>query len=487
LPSALDLAGKTSLVVTSARGLAGTFEGQGVEDVLSRLRDIVRLRREGGVRALLYVPDRKDTSAGLPHLEAPITARALQAAIGEIEKSLHGGRPFTYVFLVGNSRVLPSWRLDNPAADSDQDFPSDAPYAVSNEVDGSDACLVPERGVGRLPLDGEKHAGRNLLSCLEDLAASGAAKATGGSFGLAAAVWRAQAAKVYGLVQDGGLKLSPPLDLESFGGDWLGPRSILYFNVHGSKDERYWYGQMGLVYPRVLSPEIVARSNPAGSLVLSEACYGGLIEDKRPETSIALQFMSRGVDALVGASAIAYGSPDERLSEADLLAYLFLKRILAGEAYGDALRESKIDFAAEMLRRQGYLDGDDRKTLVEFNLFGDPVLSLTGGAGGRGLGQMISDEIVDCVKRIAASRFPEMDGVEPELAEEKTALDGGLAQKVLKQRPAPAQKGGGLVIERRVFVASFKRHVVAGDRSVERIVRITFDERGEILKIVTSK
>jgi hypothetical protein len=43
------------------------------------------------------------------------------------------------------------------------------------------------------------------------------------------------------------------------------------------------------------------------------------------------------------------------------------------------------------------------------------------------------------------------------------------------------------VIERRVFIASFRRQVVAGDRSVERIVRITFDERGEVLKIVTSK
>jgi hypothetical protein len=29
-----------------------------------------------------------------------------------------------------------------------------------------------------------------------------------------------------------------------------------------------------------------------------------------------------------------------------------------------------------MIRRQGFLDSDDKKTLIEFHLYGDPSLSL---------------------------------------------------------------------------------------------------------------
>ena len=136
---------------------------------------------------------------------------------------------------------------------------------------------------------------------------------------------------------------------------------------------------------------------------------------------------------------------------------------------------------------------------------------------------MVSDDIIDSVKRLVATRFPEMMGVEPDLAEEKSVLDGVLARKVMRKRPESAAGGEGKAagaepkvegkpggkaegkaeqkskvpgadaggetcrIERRVFVASFKRVVAVGDRNVERIVRITFDSCGEILKIVTSK
>jgi len=526
LPPTPGEASKTCLVVTSEQGLAGSLGPGGAAQVLSLLERLVESRRSSGLDHLLYVPDRRSaggsagrTAAGaadLPPIEPPITAPALTAALRLIEQQIYSGEPLGYVLLVGNEHVIPSCRIENPAMDSDSTYPSDAPYGVADDAAGGDAYLIADRGVGRLPLGGGSgegagggagggkgvgsnsgkaagKAGGSLVAHLEGLLRA-PDQTSGQPFGLGAAVWRDQAARVYGLVSDRPLRTSPPLALESFDPAWLGARTVLYFNVHGSKDERYWYGQEGLSYPRVLSPEVVAGANPGGSLVVCEACYGGLVEGKSPAASIALQFLAGGCRAFVGSSAIAYGSPDERLTEADLLVYYFLKRVTAGERYGDAFRECKTDFAAEMLRRQGYLDGDDKKTLTEFNLFGDPTLRLVGVGRGRGRGEMVSDEILDAIKRVVASRFPEMDGVEPDLAEERTSLNGSLAKKVLARRPAAREKGMGegagrraAGIERRVFVASFSRLVISEDRSVQRVVRVTFDECGEVLKVVTSK
>jgi hypothetical protein len=482
-------AAKTCLLLTSERGLARSYERPGVDGVLDCLETLARARSEAGVTTLVYVPDAAGGGArrGLARLAAGFTAADLLNSVRSVEAKAWTGRPADYLLLVGNSTIVPTWTVDNPVADSDRDLTSDAPYGSADDAGASDAHLVPDRAVARVPLDGKPHAGCDLTSFLDRMLAPPAPGPRGQAFGLTAAIWKDQAAKIYCLASEAPIRSSPPVGLDTLDSAWLGPRSVLYFNVHGSLEEPYWYGQEGLQYPRVLSPEIVARSRPTESLVVTEACYGGLVEGRSPATSVALAFVARGVAALVGASAIAYGSPDVRLTEADLLAYLMLKRALAGERYGDAFRESKIDFAAEMLRRQGYLDGDDKKTLLEFNLFGDPTASLARVEGGRGQALMIPEDVLESVKRLVAARFPEMEGVDPELAEGGLSRDGGLAEKVLKLRPQHAKSDGESVKERRVFVASFARLVVSGERRVERVVRITFDERGEVLKIVTSK
>jgi len=477
LPLAEDRRDRTCLLVTSEAGLAGELDAPGVADALGQLREAADRSRNRGLSPTIYVPDNKDLCGQLAYLSPPLTAPGLAAGIRSAEETLLAGRHFTYVLLAGGGSVIPFWRPANPAADSDADFPSDAPYGVVEPGDGIETFLLPDRAVARVP----------LVSGLGRLFTDPAPRGGSVPFGLAAAIWKDQARKVYGVLADRALVTSPPIDLDSFKSEWLAGNTVLYFNVHGSKDERYWYGQQDLSYPKVLSPEVVARSGIEGALVMTEACYGGLVEGKHPQDSIALEFLSGGAAAVVGSSAIAYGSPEEGLSEADLLAYLFLKRVAAGERFGDAFVESKTDFAAEMLRRQGYLDGDDKKTLVEFNLFGDPSASLGGLAQGKGRGVMIPEEIILSIKQVVAARFPEMLGVEPDLTEEMTALDGALAGKVLKRRPQSTPKGGERFVERKVFVASFARQVVTGNREVERVVRITFDERGEVLKIVTSK
>jgi len=70
---------------------------------------------------------------------------------------------------------------------------------------------------------------------------------------------------------------------------------------------------------------------------------------------------------------MSYGSISPPLIAADLLGFLFWNYVCEGLPAGEALKQAKISLAYEMNQRQGYLDGEDQKTLISFVLFGDPL------------------------------------------------------------------------------------------------------------------
>jgi hypothetical protein len=80
---------------------------------------------------------------------------------------------------------------------------------------------------------------------------------------------------------------------------------------------------------------------------------------------------------VIGSTGIAYGSVNTPLIGADLLGFLFWKNMREGMLAGEALMAAKIDMAREMIRRQGFLDGEDQKTLISFVLYGDPFARIT--------------------------------------------------------------------------------------------------------------
>jgi hypothetical protein len=486
---------ETLLLLTSHAGLESNFDESGVAGVYDSIGRIAAARRAAGLRVHVYVPDNAARSSGdFPSIEGEITPRALREALGAVENDVCSPGRFDYVLIVGSGEIVPYWYLENPAADSDREFPTDVPYAAAagggekaaGDEDAVDDFLLPDRAVARIPLGAAPAGG--LLAYLE-AAASGEWKGPGRNahFGLSALEWKMESTRVYGALAAGGLRTSPPVDISTFEPEWLEREAMIYFNVHGSREEKYWYGQDGLSYPRVLSPETVAEAAPANAIVLSEACYGGLVDGKTPEDSVAMGFLSVGVAAFIGSSAIAYGSPDERLTEADLLAYFFFTRLVAGETAGRALREAKVDFAAEMLNRQGYLDGDDRKTLLEFNLFGDPTVGIYKGRGSEDRSpDMVSEEVLASIVKIARERFPELEGVRPDVSEQAGASGEAVAKKIGMLRPSSAAKGGPRP-EGRVFIATFRQTITVEGRDIERVVRITFSESGRVVKVVSSK
>jgi hypothetical protein len=203
-----------------------------------------------------------------------------------------------------------------------------------------------------------------------------AASASPRRLGYSAREWRTAATLVYQPIAAGQrLRTSPPQTVVSFKQAWLDGARLLYFNLHGLVDKELWYGQEGGTYPPAFSPNLVDGADVRGAVVASEACYGAHIIGKDPQTSVALRFLRCGTACFLGSTCRSYGQI-ETPGEADLLVLYFLQYVFNRLPIGSALLNAKIDYAKQQVRRQGFLDGDDQKTLLEFVLYGDPSFRL---------------------------------------------------------------------------------------------------------------
>jgi hypothetical protein len=197
-------------------------------------------------------------------------------------------------------------------------------------------------------------------------------------------VWKASSAVVYRTIgRKKSLLTSPPLQSGSLGKK-LYPAHLGYFNLHGIKEAAEWYGQKTAdsspkwpEYPIALSPTDFDEKN-APKVIFSEACYGTYIDCKSIDQAMSLNLLSKGSLAIVGSTVVSYGSVTSPLIGADLLGYFFWNYLRQGQSVGNAFLRAKFSLAREMSKRQGFLDGEDQKTLLSFVLYGDPLVTMEG-------------------------------------------------------------------------------------------------------------
>lgn len=282
--------------------------------------------------------------------------QAIRRYIGRLESSWGA---IECVVLVGGEKVMPFFSIANPCNDDDACVLSDNPYASRD-----DDVLIPERICARLP---DNRSARYVADLLER-----DRPRTDSSFGLTAKVWIDASREVYRTVGTARtLRVSPPTTADNLNPDWLRGKCFLYFNVHGSDVTANWYGQNGDQYPVVLHPGLIAGCS---GIAASEACYGASITGKSADNSICLRLLKEpGVTAFCGSTTIAYGPPAPPSGEADLLVRYFFEYLKQGLTAGESFRNAKVDFARKALRQHGFLDEDDRKTLLQFVLYGDPL------------------------------------------------------------------------------------------------------------------
>ncbi len=451
----------------------------------------------------------------------------LKLALTDLDRALaKKGKMIGAVLIVGGPDVVPFHRLPNPADDGDREVLSDNPYAT---LDAN--YFVPEWPVGRLPGEPGTDAGllmgqlrqlnrlyakqgknrkNNIFIQIRDWFAArfGNSSESVSSTGYTAAVWRNSSEAVFRVIgKDKRLVASPPEVSNTVDVHRIMNSSLGYFNLHGLPDSGDWYGQRDVMegsasnspdYPVALRSSDLVRNGRAPKIIFSEACYGAHIVGKTDEQAIALRFLSLGTSVVVGSTCVSYGSVVTPLIGADLLASLFWRYLQQGLTAGQAFIQAKIELAQEMNRRQGYLDGEDQKSLISFVLYGDPMMALgkNGTASRRviRLKQAPQIQMVPDIQQPAQTAAPEMVR-SVKLAVEKYLP--GLEEAEFSVRARPVE----IAVQHETAIQGAKKVVVGGENKVvtiskqvqvaehvhSQVAHVTLNEKGKMVKIALSR
>ena len=525
------------VVFSTRTGLRNQYGDQSlavIEKEMLKLADAIKKRAGWG--SMVFFPDDIEMTGKLGiKTTAQIDPWKLKLAIADLDKALarKGGR-IGALLIVGGPEVVPFHRLPNPTDDMDEEVLSDNPYGA---VDSN--YFAPEWPVGRLPGESGADAGLLLQQLRQAVKTHGQAvksaktlrqfgdwaslfrwfipslRANGkdGSFGYTASVWQRSSLATFRPIGEGkALQISPPVNSGSFNQTKITHSPLSYYNLHGLAETAEWYGQRdplqrgdGPEYPVALSLVDLPKNGHSPRVVFSEACYGGYILGKTEETSLAMRFLSIGASAVIGSTCISYGSVTTPLVGADLLAFYFWSALRDGYSAGDALVQAKISFVREMNNRQGFLDGEDQKTLISFVLYGDPltfhaaaplkpkrvvryqqqpeVKAISDHFGENPTVKAIDERWLQYARQAVAPYLPGLDRAEISVNQQQFEVEGKI------HRGGVAFLGRKLgqkqVADRTVVI--FKRQVKMGQHDHVHYARITMNHDGKLMKMAFSR
>jgi hypothetical protein len=547
--------------MTTRKGLQARYSSEAIttlETEMRRLADTVRQRKDWD--ALLFYADEglclRDKTYRLKRQPARYTDPwSLKLALVDLDTALaRNGERIGAVLIVGGPSIVPFHRLPNPVDDDDDEVQSDNPYGTLDEN-----YFIPEWPVGRLPDDGRngKNQPGSLLKALGVLADQQAAnqrkKATRpwyqrllegvlnwikgraripvilkSSFGYSAAIWRQASISVFRPIGDPrSMRISPPAGTRPAGsnqreGTPLPAARLGYFNLHGLVDAVEWYGQRDpsdngsnqpgsepVDYPIAVQPDDITNSGRAPQIVFTEACYGAHILGRSVEESLALKFLQSGTQAVVGATSVAYGAISTPLIAADFLGQTFWSYIKSGFPAGEALRLAKISLAQEMHQRQGYLDGEDQKTLISFVLYGDPLAYFTGVEKKRKAvvrasqpsmtvktvcdrnheePDAIPEDMFLFVKSVVEQYLPGMHDAQMHMSYEHIVCDEQGCKPAYQAHSNATKNNATIPASRPMRKVITLKKQFSGQRHQHRhYARLTLDNQGKLVKLVVSR
>ena len=378
--SSMQSATSTALVISSRHRLWQRYGPDGVFLIERALGELFEAMGRRGISGALAYTDDSPLLGQFGVLPArPGDARDIARVVRELGQRIQFlDQDLRYVLILGDDGIVPFDRPTNPSPDDEDELFSDHLYAS-----GIDEKLCPVRAVGRIPDRGLALMVDSIRSAADShrrLARAERPLTSDAGFGYSASIWKRPARGVYSLLGDPKqLRLSPPLtraEMPSAGPS--GPR-YRYFNLHGMVDSAAWYGQRDPAFaadydrlPVALRPEDLTEA--PGSAVFSAACYGAHLKGRAVHDSMALSSIEKGAQSFVGATGVAYGGLEGGLVAADLMAFRYWEALRSGAPAGQALAHAKWSLISETLARQGYVDAEDEKAVLNFVLYGDPSL-----------------------------------------------------------------------------------------------------------------
>lgn len=506
-----------------------------VEGEMGRLASTFTHRAGWG--ALVYLPDLQTCTEkyNIKPLDT-IDPWKVKLSLTDLDKALaKKGQMIGALLIVGGDDIIPFHRLPNPTDDSDAEVLSDNPYTT---LDSN--YFIPEWQAGRFPGEPGPDAGLllkqlrqsiryhtfqakkhhwwplfinwfNSLTLGEEPLTLGQKKAR--NFGFTAAVWRRSSLAAFRPIGEGkDLFISPSISSSEVDKKKLVTAPMAYYNLHGLIDSAEWYGQRDPAdkkqapdFPVAVSPEDFNKFSSSPKLIFTEACFGGHTINKTEKESLVLTFLSQGTMGIVSSTCVSYGSLTTPLIGADLLGNLFWRYIKEGLSSGEALMKAKIDMVHEMNRRQGFLDGEDQKTLISFVLYGDPLVSkkvisshpkamvrrsqpavvkaICDKNGNEVELREAYGETIARAKEILTDFLPGLDNAEVHVRRQKAICSG--KDHVCPNNDLGKQVQGSKSSNRMVVV--FSKELPVMSRKMTQYARMTMDSSGKMIKLSVSR
>jgi len=522
------------VLISSKHGLENQYGVESLESICTAIEMVEKNTKNlpGWNAYTIYVDDPICTDKfGLPPAMAA-DPWSIKNFIKDFDQVLASkGEKIGALLIVGSEKVIPFHLLPNPIDDFDTHVPSDNPYACDDEN-----YFIPLWPIGRLPGSGGQdpeplvkqlnkitmarqfepstyHNPPWLIKLVQKIFRNPFGKRHAPSFGYSAEVWRRASHAVYRPIgKPHHLKISPPVNARKIATITKKTTHLAYYNLHGLEDASEWYGQRdpieaqnGPDYPIALRPEDIRNSGRAPKIVFSEACFGANIINKKVEDAICLKFLDSGSQGVIGSTCTSYGSISTPLIAADLLGRSFWSYLQDGYPAGESLRRAKINLAKEMIKRQGYLDGEDQKTLISFVLYGDPLaqsilphqvpldkgnlrpvynpdkIKTVCDKGSPLQTDQIPGEIIKQVKGIVEHYLPGMEDAQITFAQEHTRCQGHeCPTPYLTSKSAPQALPSRKVI-------TLSKHIDKDSHKHAQHARITINAEGRVTKLAVSR
>ncbi len=359
-------------LVLLAQSCIATLYGPAGKAIVAAVDDLLRARAQQGIASRAYDPE-----AGWPELGVEpvlLNPPALAAQLAVIDQALRAqGAIIESLTVIGGPQVVPFGELPNPLPDGDGELRSDAIYGLASQ-----SSYIARWPVGRIP-DAEPAEPGLLVQLVQTAARLHQSRSRlPRTFGYSSAHWRDLSADVLGAAPAPvELFESPPIMPPTLVRSKLAEASLIYCNLHGVRGGASWYGQAkgDTALIMALRPEDLEAVDLAGALVVSQACFGARLAPQGGQRSLALGFLAGGARGFVGALALTYGAISLPIAESDqLVRCLFMELADPAVSLGRAFQAAHERMLREVLRRQGFVDAGDMKTLLEFVLYGDPTL-----------------------------------------------------------------------------------------------------------------
>ena len=427
------------------------------------------------------------------------------------------GKKICYLFIIGGDDIIPMPKIMhfiNPGETIDSDLPYSFLYGKQTLCMLEDCSLFTKpqmMHVGRLPVSSDMD-----ISCFEAYFKRAVQVADwgidfSGIYGQVNESWKVVSSLITeqlrvnnyfvptpsdsGVYVYDSLILTPEVTRMNIGEFFHPGASIYYFNMHGSDAPGMsgFYGEHKDCAVEGITPAELGRAQK-NNVVVTEACYGARFIRKSAKESMLVSSINNQTVLFLGASRIAYGCTDKSLlddkttlSQADIIAGVFMHALCMGYTAGEAL----------MLARMSLLSTPHSLchlvTLTEFNIFGDPALSI----------------------------FPEYESEEKKLAASKSVLCPH-AERINVKKIYDGSDGGSLLnrlrqsvnrnmqeimdyinqelytvygIKPRTLIRAFEVRGSSGRKSLlyqfagnhENEILVSINEKHQIIEVLTSK